>query len=91
MTVRKIPMRKCTGCNEMHPKKELIRVIVTPEGSIELDKTGKKNGRGAYICPNATCLEKAVKTKGLDKSLKISVPSDIYERLREELESDEKG
>lgn len=91
MTVRKIPMRKCTGCNEMHPKKELIRVIVTPEGSIELDKTGKKNGRGAYICPNATCLERAVKTKGLDKSLKISVPSDIYERLREELESDEKG
>lgn len=91
MTVRKIPMRKCTGCNEMHPKKELIRVIVTPEGSIELDKTGKKNGRGAYICPNAACLEKAVKTKGLDKSLKISVPSDIYERLREELESDEKG
>ena len=85
MTVRKIPMRKCTGCNEMKPKKELIRVILTPEGAIELDRTGKKNGRGAYICDSAACLAKAVKTHGLEKSLKAAIPGDIYDRLKTEL------
>ncbi len=89
MTVRKIPMRKCTGCGEMFAKKELIRVILTPEDNIELDKTGKKNGRGAYICNSSECLNKAVKTKGLEKSLKHAVSSEIYEKLREELEDGE--
>ena len=89
MTVRKIPMRKCTGCNQMFPKKELVRVIVTPEGSIELDLTGKKNGRGAYICNSSKCLEKAVKTHGIEKSLGVAVPEDIYESLRKELADEE--
>lgn len=85
MTVRKIPMRKCTGCNEMKPKKELIRVILTPEAAIELDATGKKNGRGAYICANTECLKKAVKSRGLEKSLKVSVPEEILVSLEKEL------
>lgn len=87
MAARKIPMRKCTGCGEMKPKKELLRVLLTPEESIELDKTGKKNGRGAYICNCSECLDKAVKTKGLEKSLKKAISKEIYESLREELEN----
>ena len=89
MTTRKIPMRKCTGCGQMFPKKELIRVILTPENSIELDRTGKKNGRGAYICSSAKCLEQAVKSRGLEKSLKTAVPAGIYDKLRKELEESE--
>ena len=90
MTVRKIPMRKCTGCGGMFPKKEMIRVILTPEENIELDKTGRKNGRGAYICNSAECLEKACKHKGLEASLKHAVPADVYDRLRKEFDESEK-
>lgn len=74
----------------MFPKKELVRVILTPEGSIELDLTGKKNGRGAYICNSAKCLEKAVKTHGLEKSLGAAVPEDIYVSLQKDLADEEK-
>ena len=84
-TVRKIPQRQCNGCGEMKNKKELIRVIKTNEGEISIDATGKKNGRGAYICPSLECFKKAVKNKGLERSLKAAVPEDIYKQLEEEL------
>ena len=86
MIPRKIPMRKCTGCGVLKPKKELIRVIVTPEDQIELDTTGKKNGRGAYICANADCLKEARKHKGLEKSLKRAIPAGVYDSLEKELD-----
>ena len=85
MTNKKIPMRQCVGCREMKPKRKLIRVIRTSEDEILIDATGKKNGRGAYICPNRECLEKAVKNKGLECSLKISVPQEIYEDFEREM------
>ena len=83
---KKIPMRRCTGCGEMKSKKEMIRVIRTAEGEILLDATGKKNGRGAYLCFSAECLEKAVKSRGLERSLKVPVPQEVYENLNKELE-----
>ena len=82
---RKLPLRKCTGCQEMKNKKELVRVVHSEESGISLDFTGKKAGRGAYICPNIACLDKAVKSKGLERSFKCAVPKDVYEALREEL------
>ena len=85
MAEKKIPLRKCTGCNEMKPKKELIRVLKTSEGEIVLDKTGKKNGRGAYLCDSMECLKKAEKTRGLERSLQIKIPDEIYEILEKEL------
>ena len=85
MTNKKIPMRQCVGCREMKPKRKLIRVIRTSEDEILIDATGKKNGRGAYICPNRESLEKAVKNKGLERSLKISVPQEIYEDFEREM------
>ena len=84
MTNKKIPMRQCVGCREMKPKRKLIRVIRTSEDEILIDATGKKNGRGAYICPNRECLERAVK-EGSDRSLKISVPQEIYEDFEREM------
>ena len=85
MTNKKIPMRQCIGCGEMKAKKEMIRVIKTTEGVIMLDATGRKNGRGAYICPNSECLQKAVKSKGLERSFKMPIPKDIYEMLAKEM------
>lgn len=84
---KKIPLRQCVGCNEMKSKKELIRVIKTPEGEITIDVTGKKNGRGAYICKSADCLQKAIKNKGLNRSFKMQIPEEIYDKLMEELKS----
>lgn len=84
---RKIPLRKCTGCGEMRSKKELIRVLKTAENEIIIDATGKKNGRGAYLCYSRECFEKAVKSRGLERSLKMSIPKEVYERLREELDA----
>ncbi|MDD7740018.1 MAG: YlxR family protein [Fusicatenibacter sp.] len=81
-TVRKVPLRKCTGCGEMKSKKEMIRVVKTTEGPIVLDRTGKQNGRGAYVC-SLECLEKAVKNKGLSRSLKTEIPGEVYESLKE--------
>lgn len=85
--VKKIPMRKCVGCGEMKSKKEMLRVIKTPEDIIELDSTGRKNGRGAYICFSKECLIKAVKNRGLERSLKISVPKEVMEKLSEEFDA----
>lgn len=84
-SVRKQPMRKCTGCGEHFPKKELIRVLRTPEGEILLDESGKKSGRGAYICKSAACLKKARKQRRLESSLECSIPEEVYDRLEEEL------
>ena len=82
---KKVPERQCLGCREMKDKKSLIRVIKTPENEILLDETGKKNGRGAYICPNLDCFKKAVKSKGLEHSLKAQIPQEIYAALEKEL------
>lgn len=85
MKTRKTPMRVCAGCQEQKSKKEMIRVVRTPEGAVEIDKTGKKSGRGVYFCPNSECLEKAYKEHRLERSLKTKVSSEIYEQLRKEL------
>ena len=77
-------MRQCTGCREMKNKKEMIRVLKTAEGEIFLDATGRKNGRGAYICRSSECLEKAVKNRGLERSLKTQIPEAVYEELKKE-------
>ncbi|KAF1084567.1 hypothetical protein SPSYN_02345 [Sporotomaculum syntrophicum] len=84
--VKKIPERMCVGCQEMKPKKLLIRVVRTPEGTIEIDRTGKRSGRGAYICPNKECLDKALKGKRLEKSLKHAINQEIKESLLERVE-----
>ena len=83
---RKIPMRKCVGCGEMKPKKELLRVLRTEEEGFVLDTTGKKNGRGAYICYSRDCFQKAVKNKGLERSFKQAVPAEVYGHLEKEME-----
>ena len=83
---KKMPVRRCVGCQEMKNKREMIRVIRTPEGEFLLDATGKKNGRGAYICPTRECLEKALKNKGLERSFKQSIPAGVYEMLEKEME-----
>ena len=85
VTERKKPVRRCTGCGEHFPKNELIRVLRTPEGEIVLDTTGKKSGRGAYICKNPSCLKKARKAKRLETSLECSIPDEVYNKLEEEL------
>lgn len=85
MKTRKTPMRVCAGCQEQKSKKEMIRVVRTPEGAVEIDKTSKKSGRGVYLCPNSECLEKAYKEHRLERSLKTKVSSEIYEQLRKEL------
>ncbi|WP_293987208.1 RNase P modulator RnpM [uncultured Megasphaera sp.] len=85
MKTRKTPMRVCAGCQEQKSKKEMIRIVRTPEGNVEIDKTGKKSGRGVYICPKSECLEKAYKEHRLERSLKTKVSSEIYEALRKEL------
>lgn len=86
MANKKIPMRQCIGCGEMKPKKEMIRVIKTAEDEIILDTTGRKNGRGAYICPGSERLQKAIKCKGLERSFKMPIPKDVYEMLTKEME-----
>ncbi|HIS47958.1 MAG TPA: YlxR family protein [Candidatus Scybalocola faecigallinarum] len=87
MGMKKIPLRQCIGCGEMKSKKEMIRVIKTPEGEIMMDATGRKNGRGAYICPSSECLKKAIKSKGLERSFKMNIPKEVYEQLTKEMES----
>jgi predicted RNA-binding protein YlxR (DUF448 family) len=82
---KKIPLRKCLGCNEMKPKRELIRVVRSPEGTVALDKTGKANGRGAYLCPSAECLKKLRKRKGLERAFKCQVSPEVYEALEASL------
>ena len=86
MSVKKIPLRQCIGCGEMKSKKEMIRVIKTAEGEILLDATGRKNGRGAYLCPSMECFKKAVKGRGLERSFKMALPREVYETLEKEME-----
>lgn len=82
-----MPVRMCVGCQEMKNKKEMIRVIKTPEETFMLDATGKKNGRGAYVCPNEHCLQLARKNKGLERSFKQAIPAEVYESLEKEMEA----
>lgn len=82
---KKISVRRCVGCQEMKNKKEMIRVIRTKEGEFLLDATGKKNGRGAYICPSEECLGKAIRSKGLERSFKQAIPAEVYEALEKEM------
>ena len=86
-TKNKTPLRQCTGCREMKSKKEMIRVLRTPENEIVLDATGRKNGRGAYICPPSDCLERAIKSKGLERSFSCAIPAEVYEQLKEEMKT----
>ena len=86
--MKKIPMRKCTGCGEMKPKRELIRVVKSPEGEIALDKTGRLPGRGAYVCPDLECLKKARKTRRLERVFSSAIPEEVYDALEKELGSD---
>lgn len=88
---KKLPLRMCTGCGEMKTKKEMIRVLKTPEEDIIIDSTGKKNGRGAYVCRTLACLQKAIKTKGLERSLKVSIPKELVETLEKEMMLIESG
>lgn len=88
--MKKIPLRQCIGCGGMKSKKEMLRVIKTPEDAVLLDATGRKNGRGAYICKSPECLKKAIKNKGLERSLKMSIPAEVYEQLTKEMESIDK-
>lgn len=85
MKVRKIPMRMCSGCGESKPKVELVRVVRSPQGEISIDLTGKKPGRGAYLCRCAECLKKARKSKRIDRSLEMSIPAAVYDALEEEM------
>ena len=83
---KKIPQRQCMGCRERLEKRELIRVVRTPEGNVQLDFSGKLSGRGAYICPKAECMKKAMKSKALDRSLEVEIPEEVYQRLAREIE-----
>lgn len=83
------PLRQCTGCGEMKPKKELVRVVKTPEGKIMLDRSGKANGRGAYVCRSAECYKKAVKARRFEKAFSVQIPDEISEQIIKEIEADE--
>lgn len=87
--IKKIPLRKCLGCNEMKPKKELLRIVRSPEGKVSIDKTGKASGRGCYICHNIDCLEKALKAKRIQNALEVQVDTDLFEQLRGQLSKGE--
>ena len=89
MKPRRVPLRKCTGCGEMKPKKDLIRVVKSPEGEISLDLTGRKPGRGAYVCPQQACLIAARKARRLEKAFSCAIPAEVYDRMEEELAANE--
>lgn len=82
---KKIPMRQCIGCGMMNEKRLMYRVLRTTDGSFVIDKTGRQNGRGAYLCPDSECLHKAVRSKGLERSFKMPIPKDVYEQLLQEM------
>ena len=83
---KKIPQRQCKGCRERKAKRDMIRVVRGTDGEVSLDFGGKKNGRGAYICPDMECLKKAIRSKALDRSLEVTIPEEVYDRLRKEME-----
>ena len=86
MQQKKIPQRQCMGCRERKEKREMIRVVRSPEGTVNLDFRGKAPGRGAYICPDPACLKKAIRSKALERSLEVAIPEEIYARLEKEME-----
>lgn len=88
---KKVPLRKCLGCGEMKPKQELIRAVRSPEGEISLDLTGKKNGRGAYICRDSRCLTAAIKAKRFERAFGCKIEQPVYDSMLSELESDEQN
>lgn len=85
--IRKVPQRKCLGCMESFPKKDLVRVVRLPSGSVEIDLTGKKSGRGAYICRNKTCLKKAIKSKRIQNNLEVQISDELLDALAGEIEN----
>lgn len=91
MQQRKIPMRQCLGCRTMFPKKELIRVVRSPEGELSLDFKGKASGRGAYICLNADCLKKARKSRAIERAFSMQVPEEVYQALEQKMEEQANG
>jgi len=88
---KKIPQRQCMGCRERKPKRDMIRIVRTPEGVVTLDFGGKMNGRGAYICPQMECLKKVQKSKALERSLEVTIPDEVYDRLSREMEAGVNG
>ena len=86
--IKKIPMRQCLGCNEHKPKKEMIRVVRSPEGEISLDFVGKKSGRGAYVCPSKSCFAKARKSKRIENILECNIPEEIYDEMEKSISED---
>lgn len=88
MKQKKIPLRKCLGCGESKPKKDLVRVVRSAEGEVSLDLTGKKSGRGAYICHNISCLQKAKKAKRIERALECAIPENVYDSMESELKND---
>lgn len=91
MLKKKIPMRKCLGCNEMKPKKEMIRIVRSPEGNINMDLKGKASGRGCYICPNTECLDSAIKTKRIESALETKMTDELIYVLREQIQENGKS
>ena len=89
MQMRKVPMRMCTGCGQMKPKRELVRVVKSQDGEIVLDLTGKKAGRGAYVCRDIECLQKARQARRLEKAFSCRIPDEVYDRMEEDLQSGE--
>ncbi len=85
---KRIPLRQCMGCREMKPKRELVRVVRSPAGEVSIDLTGKKNGRGAYVCPSAACLQKAIRSRALSRALETPIPEELYDTLRAQLEAE---
>ena len=88
---KKIPQRQCMGCRERNEKREMMRVVRSPEGNVSLDFGGKLNGRGAYLCPNPECLKRAIRSKALDRSLEVTIPEEVYARLEKEMEAQNRG
>jgi len=84
---KKVPQRQCMGCRERKAKREMIRVVRCTDGTVSLDFSGKLNGRGAYVCPDPECLKKAIKSKSLDRSLEVTIPEEVYDRLQKEMEA----
>lgn len=89
MQQKKIPMRQCLGCREQKAKKDLIRVVRSPEGAISLDFRGKASGRGAYVCPKGDCLKKAIRARAIERALGVPIPAEVYEQLQKQMEAGE--
>lgn len=89
MKQKKIPMRRCNGCNEQKSKKELVRVVKSPDGIVSLDLTGKKSGRGAYICPSIDCLSKARKSRRIDRVFETTIPDSVWEQMEEQIKAND--